>query len=127
MKKLLLSDSYRWYHRCRQGLTEKSKEKNAVVKYSNIEKSHRQKKIRKARNEHAFIFTNDLSECLAMVEREDWEDVVSFAGGSPADAADLLNIRGVPGDARVLWGRSEEEARAAYINWQKRRSRKKAH
>lgn len=107
-------------------MTEKSREKNAVVKYSNIEKSHRQKKIRKARNEHAFIFTNDLSECLAMVEREDWEDVISSAGGNPADAADLLNIREVPGDARVLWGRSKEEARAAYINWQKRRSKKKA-
>jgi len=109
------------------GMAGKSKEKNAVVKYSNIEKSHRQKKVRKDRNEHAFIFTSNLSECLARVEREDWEDVISFAGGNPADAADLLNIRGVPGNARVLWGRSEEEARATYINWQKRKSKKKAH
>ncbi len=45
-----------------------------MSKHRDIEKSRRQKKRRKARDEHVFIFTSDLRECLARVEREDWEE-----------------------------------------------------
>lgn len=97
-----------------------------MSRHHNIEKSRRQKKMRKTRDEHAFIFTEDLSQCLAKVEREDWEDAISFAGGNPADAAEMLGIEGVPRNAKALWGRSEAEAKAIYVNWQRRRSKKKA-
>jgi len=95
-----------------------------VSKNRNVEKSRRQKKHRKARDEHAFIFTSDLHECLARVEREDWEEAISFSGGNPADAADMLGIRGIPRNAKALWGKSEEEAKGTYRGWQKRKAKK---
>jgi DNA-binding NtrC family response regulator len=94
-----------------------------VSKHRDIEESHRQKKLRKARDEHAFIFTSDLSKCLAKVEREDWEYAIASTGGNPADASEMLGIRGVPRNTKVLWGRSEEEAKGTYRNWQKRRAK----
>ena len=97
-----------------------------MSKHRNIEKSRKQKRMRRARNEHAFIFTEDLSQCLAKVERKDWEDAISFAGGNPADAAEMLGIEEVPRNAKALWGGSEAEAKAIYVNWQRRRSKKKA-
>ena len=95
-----------------------------MSKQRNSEKDRRQKKRRKARDEYAFIFTSDLRECLARVEREDWEDAVSFAGGNPADAADMLGIGGIPRNAKALWGKSEEEAKGTYRSWQKKKAKK---
>jgi len=92
--------------------------------HRNIEKSHRQRKLRKARNERAFIFTSDLSKCLARIEREDWEYAIASTGGNPADAAEMLGIHDVPRNAKVLWGRSEEEAKGTYRSWQKRSAKK---
>jgi len=97
-----------------------------VSRHRNVEKSRRQKRMRRARDEHAFIFTEDLSQCLARVEREDWEYAISSASGNPANAAEALGIRGVPRNARVLWGRSEGEAKATYIGWQRKRKGKTA-
>ena len=95
-----------------------------MSRHRNIEKNRRQKKLRKARNESAFVFTHDLSRCLARVEREDWEDAIAFASGNPADAANTLGINGVPRNAKVLWGRSEEEAKGTYRSWQKKKAKK---
>ena len=95
-----------------------------MSKHRNVEKSRRQKKRRKARDEYAFIFTSDLRECLAVVEREDWEEAITFAGGNPADSADMLGIRGIPRNAKALWGKSEEEAKGAYRSWQKKKAKK---
>ena len=97
---------------------------STVSKHRDIEKRRRQKKLRRARNEHAFIFTSDLSKCVAKVEREDWEYAIAPTGGNPADAADMLGIHDVPRNAKVLWGRSEEEAKGTYRSWQKRRAKK---
>ncbi len=95
-----------------------------MSKYHNVEKSRRQKKRRKARDEYAFIFTSDLRRCLARVKREDWEEAISFSGGNPAHAAETLGICGIPRNAKALWGKSEEEAKGTYRNWQKKKAKK---
>jgi hypothetical protein len=43
--------------------------------------------LRRAGNEHAFIFTEDLSKCIGRVERQDWEDAF------PSPAAILPTLR----------------------------------
>lgn len=80
-----------------------------------------QRRLRERNGERAFLFSADLTACLGEVEREEWEDAVSMAGGSTAAAAALCGIPGLPRSTKALWGRSKEEARATYLRWQKKR------
>jgi hypothetical protein len=69
------------------------------------------------------VFAKGLSRCLAEVEREQWEAVLSFCGGDVRAAARECGLEGVGAGAKVLWGRSSEEALNSYRHWQERRAR----
>jgi hypothetical protein len=79
---------------------------------------------RQRRGERAFLFDSSLNRCLAEFEREDWEWALSSCGGDTLRAAQQCGLSDVPPGAKALWGRSAEEARGAYRQWQKRRGGK---
>ena len=82
-------------------------------------KSRDQKELRERRGEDAYLFgPND--QCLGKVERDKWEDAVSWVGGSVAEAARECGFE-VPRSTRVLWGHSAQEALATYRKWQARK------
>jgi len=87
------------------------------------DRSEQQRQLRQRRAEHAFIFDKDVNRCLANVDREDWEDAISMAGGNVSDAAADCGVEGIPKSAKVLWGKSADEASSIYRRWQKRRKR----
>lgn len=81
--------------------------------------SQSQKTLRQKRNEQAFLFDPQLTRCLGAVERDAWEEAISFSGGNVANAADECGLKDIPKGAKVLWGRSAEEALGIYRRWQK--------
>lgn len=87
------------------------------------DRSQQQKQLRQRRGERAFIFDKDVNRCLADADREDWEDAISMAGGTVSEAATYCGIKGVPKSAKVLWGKSAEEALSIYRHWQRRKKR----
>lgn len=86
--------------------------------------SGEQRARRQRRGERAFLFDGSLNRCLAEFEREDWESVLSSCGGDTVRAAQQCGLSDVPSETKALWGRSAEEARGAYRQWQKRRGGK---
>lgn len=79
-----------------------------------------QRRQRERRGERAFLFAEDLSRCLGVVEREDWELAVSMHGGDVSRAARACGVNGVGAEGKALWGRSAEEAASTYRAWRKR-------
>jgi hypothetical protein len=87
--------------------------------------SPREQRIRRQRQgERAFLFDGSLNHCLAEFEREDWEWALSSCGGDTLRAARQCGLTDVPAGAKALWGRSAEEARGTYRQWQKRQGAK---
>jgi len=86
-------------------------------------RSEQQRQLRQRRAERAFIFDKDVSRCLATVDREDWEDAISMAGGNVSDAPAGCGIECIPKSAKVLWDKSAEEASSIYRRWLNRRKR----
>lgn len=89
-----------------------------------MSKSHQtqsQKTLRQKRNEQAFLFDPQLTQCFGAVEREAWEETISFLGGNVADAANECGLKNIPRGAKVLWGRSAGEALEIYRRWQKQK------
>ena len=86
--------------------------------------SGEQRARRQRRGERAFLFDGSLNRCLAEFEREDWEWALSSCGGDTLRAAQQCGLSDVPPGAKALWGRSAEEARGTYRQWQKRRGAK---
>jgi len=84
-------------------------------------RSHRQRKLRRRRDERAFLFDPSLSKCFGSVEREDWEDAVRMFGGDITAAAEMCGLTPVPRGTKALWGRSAEEALATYRRWKKKK------
>ncbi len=84
-------------------------------------RSRIQKDLRRRRGERAFLFDKDLSRCLGDVDRDDWEFAIAISGGDVALAAQERALTGIPGGAKVFWGRSAEEALETYRRWQKKR------
>jgi len=81
-----------------------------------------QRARRERRRERAFLFDKNLDHCLAEFEREDWEWALSSCGGDTAKAASQCGLSDVPQGVKALWGRSAEQARSTYRDWQKRRA-----
>lgn len=81
-------------------------------------KSRDQRGLRERLGEDAYLFGPD-ERCLGKVERDRWEDVVTWVGGSVAEAALECGLQ-VPRSTRVLWGRSAQEALATWRKWQAR-------
>jgi hypothetical protein len=88
-----------------------------------VARSVHQKRLRQRRNERAFIFDKDLERCLGAADREDWELAISLFGGNVADAATDCGLEGIPKNAKVLWGKSAEEALSTYRRWQRKKRR----
>ena len=82
-----------------------------------------QKELRERRDEQAFLFDNDVSRCLAEVDRDQWELAIANQGGDLVAAAKECGIVGLPRGAKALWGRSADEARGTYRRWLKKRRR----
>ena len=95
----------------------------AKRRHQRKDRSEQQRQLRQRRAERAFIFDKGVSRCLANVDREDWEDAVSMAGGNVSDAAAGCGIEGIPKSVKVLWGNSADEASSIYRRWQNRRER----
>jgi hypothetical protein len=91
------------------------------MKKNGPDRSRRQQELRRRRDERAFLFDVSLSRCVAEVGREDWERAIRASGGGVSAAAAECGVLGVPRGAKVLWGRSAEEAVAIYRRWQKQR------
>ena len=83
-----------------------------------------QRARRQRRGERAFLFDSSLNRCLGEFEREDWEWALSSCGGDTLRAAQHCGLSEVPPGAKALWGRSAEEGRSTYRQWQKRRGGK---
>jgi uncharacterized protein with von Willebrand factor type A (vWA) domain len=83
-----------------------------------------QRARRQRRGERAFLFDSSLNRCLAEFERDDWEWALSACGGDTLRAAQQCGLSDVSPGAKALWGRSAEEARGTYRQWQKRRGGK---
>jgi len=79
-----------------------------------------QRARRRERSERAFLFDSELN-LVAEFEREDWEWALSSCGGDSVRAARQCGLTNVPAGAKVLWGRSADEARSTYRRWQRRR------
>lgn len=79
-----------------------------------------QRRQRERRGERAFLFAEDLTRCLGVVEREDWELAVSLHGGDVIGAARACGVEGVSSGAKALWGRSAEDAVSTYRAWRAR-------
>jgi hypothetical protein len=93
-------------------------------KGGNQRRSAEQRELRQRRDERAFVFDKDLTRCLGEVDREEWELALSSCGGDVVRAAHQCGLDRVTAGAKVLWGRSAEEARDTYRRWQKRRLRR---
>ena len=70
-----------------------------------LHQRHRQKDHRRRNGEKAFLFDANLSECLAEIERDNWEWAIDLAGGNVGEAARLAGIDSIPNNARALWGK----------------------
>ena len=92
-------------------------------KSSNQSRSAGQREVRRRRGERAFLFEKSLSRCLAEFEREEWEWALSSCGGDAVQAARQCGLKDAPTGIKALWGRSADEARGAYQQWQRRRGR----
>lgn len=79
-----------------------------------------QRRLRKRRNERAFLLTAD-GQLLAEVAREQWELAIRSAGGDVGGAAQECGLEALPREAKALWGRSAAEAWSTYRRWQNRR------
>lgn len=86
---------------------------------------HRQKELRRKRDERAFLFDNVMSRCLAEVERDEWEWAIEMSGGDVAKAAKIAKIEGIPSGARVLWGKSSAHALDSYRHWSKQKAKRR--
>jgi hypothetical protein len=86
-------------------------------------RSRDQRKLRRRRDERAFLFDKDLSLCLGDIDRDEWESAISICGGDVAAAALECGISDLPRGAKAIWGRSAEEALAIYRRWQKKRGK----
>lgn len=93
------------------------------MSWSHQRKSQRQQVLRERRNERAFLFDPQLTRCLGTAEREPWEEAISFSGGNVAEAAEECGLKDIPKNAKVLWGRSAEEALGTYRRWQKQKKK----
>jgi hypothetical protein len=99
-------------------------EENGLGKGGDQRRSTEQLELRERRGERAFLFDNDLSRCLAEVDRTKWEWALSSCRGDVVRAAHQCGLDDVPPGAKALWGRSAEEARDTYQRWLKRRLRR---
>jgi hypothetical protein len=90
---------------------------------NNRDRQEAQRRVREQRAERAFLFDKDLARCLGEADRERWETAISFHGGDVAAAAKDCGLGDLPRSARVLWGRSAEEALGIYRRWQKKRGK----
>ncbi len=66
-----------------------------------------------------------MSECLAEVERDEWEWAIEMAGGNVREAAAVAGIKDIPGNARALWGKSRGHALDSYRQWINRKAKRK--
>jgi hypothetical protein len=88
------------------------------------DRSCAQRALRQGRDERAFIFDKNLSRCLGEIARDQSETAISLCGGDVVSAARECGVAGVPRGARVLWGRSANDALDIYRRWQKRRPKR---
>lgn len=82
--------------------------------------AHEQRRVRKRRNEHTFLFT-PAGQLLDEVDRDTWEFAISVASGDVARAAEECGLQAIPKGAKALWGRSAVEAWNTYRRWHNRR------
>ncbi|MBI4405595.1 MAG: hypothetical protein HY537_15645 [Deltaproteobacteria bacterium] len=92
---------------------------------ANRHQSDRQKQLRKKRHECAFLFDSTMANCLAEVERDEWEWAIEMAGGNVSEAAVLTGINNIPRNARALWGRSPAQALDCYRQWTNQKATRK--
>jgi hypothetical protein len=86
-------------------------------------RSAEQRELRQHRGERAFLFDNDLSCCLADVDREEWEWALSSCGGDVVRAAHQCGVEGLPPGVTTPCGDDRPRRRDTYRRWQKRRGR----
>lgn len=86
---------------------------------------HNQKGLRRKRDEKAFVFDAAMSNCLAEVERDQWEFAIEMAGGSVSEAAKIAGLSEIPKNARALWGKSQGHALNSYREWTNRKMKRK--
>lgn len=91
-----------------------------VVKRPKPKSAQEQRRMRKRKNERAFLFTSE-GQLLAEVDRDTWEFAIAVARGDVASAAESCGLGAIPEGAKALWGRSAAEAWSAYRRWQNRR------
>src|SRR5215831_5713146 len=89
------------------------------TKGQQLAKQARQRKLRRTRNEHVFLFT-PTRQLVGEVEREAWEHAIRDASGNTAEAAKACGFADVSQDTRALWGRSADDAWSHFRQWQKR-------
>ena len=89
------------------------------TKSQQLAKQAAQRKLRRTRNEHVFLFT-PTRQLLGEVGCEAWEIAIRDASGNVAAAAQACGYADVPTDTRALWGRSAEDAWSRFRHWQKR-------
>jgi hypothetical protein len=85
-------------------------------------RSWQQREKRERLGENAFIFDAQFTRCVGMVPRQQWEGVIAVCGGDIVRAATYCGVEGVPEGARALWGRTADQALAAYREWQHRKA-----
>jgi hypothetical protein len=90
------------------------------VKRHKPNRAQAQRRMRKQKNEHAYLFTAE-GHLLAEVERDTWEFAIAVASGDVASAAEACGLGPIPKGAKALWGRSAAEAWSTYRRWQNRR------
>jgi hypothetical protein len=86
------------------------------------QRAQAQRRKRRQRNEHAFLFTPD-GRLLHEVERRAWESALADCGGDVVSAAMACGLTDISQGTKALWGRSAAEAWAIYRRWQKQRAR----
>jgi hypothetical protein len=89
------------------------------TKSQQLAKQARQRKLRRTRNEHVFLFT-PTRQLVGEVERDAWEHAIRDARGNTAEAAKACGFVDVSQDTRALWGRSADDAWSRFRQWQKR-------
>jgi hypothetical protein len=91
--------------------------------HTSWQKRSEQRQLRRRRGERAFLFDEGLSGLVAEFDREEWEWALSACGGNTAEAARECGVKDAQPGMKALWGRSAEDARGRYRQWQARRAR----
>lgn len=84
------------------------------MKVEGKKRSWEVKERREKKGENAYLFDAGFTKCVGTVPREQWEGVIAICSGDIVRAATYCGLEGVPAGARALWGKSPEDALAAY-------------